>query len=153
MDESDAAFPLYRPRVLALNNVTLDHKTLAELRALFGDVAAQAATTVINIGDPEAAALAAVLPRERLATVAVRAPADLSAENLSPEPFAISFDCVGGDERHHVRLAVPGRHNVANALVALAACRAAGVPLAEAAAAIGGVYRAEAPLRAGRRDR
>ena len=35
-----------------------------------------------------------------------------------------------------VELAVPGRHNVLNALAALAACRAAGLPLAEAAPAL-----------------
>jgi UDP-N-acetylmuramate--alanine ligase len=37
-----------------------------------------------------------------------------------------------------VTLNVPGHHNVLNALAALAACRAAGVPLAEAAPAIAG---------------
>ncbi len=35
-------------------------------------------------------------------------------------------------------LQVPGRHNVSNALAALAAAQAAGVPLAEAAAALAG---------------
>ena len=35
-----------------------------------------------------------------------------------------------------VELSVPGRHNVLNALAALAACRAAGVELPEAAAAL-----------------
>jgi len=37
-----------------------------------------------------------------------------------------------------VELSVPGRHNVENALAALAACRAAGVPLEEAAPALAG---------------
>ena len=37
-----------------------------------------------------------------------------------------------------VRLQVPGRHNVENALAALAACEALGMPLAEAAEALGG---------------
>ena len=37
-----------------------------------------------------------------------------------------------------VALQVPGRHNVSNALAAIGAARAAGVPLAEAADAIGG---------------
>jgi UDP-N-acetylmuramate--alanine ligase len=37
-----------------------------------------------------------------------------------------------------VRLQVPGRHNAANALAAIGAAQAAGVPLAEAAAAIEG---------------
>jgi UDP-N-acetylmuramate--alanine ligase len=138
VDESDGSIALYRPRIAVLNNVSLDHKSLDELRVLFGDFARHAATAVVNVGDAEAAALAATLPRERLVTVAIDAPADLIAQDLTPEPFAIRFDLVAGDERHPVRLAVPGRHNVANALAALAAARAAGVPLAEAARAIEG---------------
>ena len=138
VDESDGSIALYRPRVAVLNNVSLDHKSLDELRQLFGDFARGAATAVINVGDAEAAAIAATLPPERLVTVAVERPADLMAQALAPEPFAIRFDLVAGGERRRVRLAVPGRHNVANALAAIAAARAAGVPLADAAAAVEG---------------
>ena len=138
VDESDAAFPLYAPRVAVLNNVTLDHKGLDELRALFAGFVAHAEHVVANVGDPETAALLASLPRERLTTFAIEADADLRAENLAPEPFAIGFDLVAGDERHRVRLSVPGRHNVSNALAAIGAARAAGVSLAEAARLIEG---------------
>ncbi|GAA0737775.1 glutamate ligase domain-containing protein [Sphingomonas japonica] len=138
VDESDGSIVLYRPHIAVLNNVSLDHKSLAELRQLFGDFSAKAQTTIVNIGDPEAAALAASLDPVRLVTVAVEGDADLMACDLEPEPFAIGFTLVAGDERNAVRLAVPGRHNVANALAAIAAARAAGVPLAQAAAAIEG---------------
>ena len=138
VDESDGSIAFYRPRIAVLNNVSLDHKSLEELRTLFGAFAASAATTVVNIGDPEAALLVDALPRDRLATVAVEAPADLSAVDLEPEPFAIGFTLVAAGERHRVRLAVPGRHNVANALAAIGAARAAGVPLIEACRAIEG---------------
>ena len=167
VDESDAAFPLYAPRVAVLNNVTLDHKGLDELRALFAGFVANAEHVVANVGDAETAALLATLPRDRVTTFAVEGDADLRAENLTPEPFAISFDLVvrssspfrrdappslshrereepaqpakgEGEERHRVRLSVPGRHNVSNALAAIGAARAAGVPLAEAARLVGG---------------
>ena len=138
VDESDGSIALYWPRVAVLNNVSLDHKSLEELRDLFGTFAAKAGTTVVNVGDAESALLAMTLPKDRTVSFAIDAPADLVAENLRPEPFAIAFDLVAGDERQPVRLAVPGRHNVANALAALGAARAAGVPLAEAAEAIGG---------------
>ncbi len=155
VDESDGSIALYVPAIAVLNNVTLDHKPLPELRRLFADFAAKARTTVVNIGDPEAALLAAGLSGNVL-TVAVEAPADLRAENLEPEPFAIRFDLVaspslsrwerertpeaanGEGEHHHVRLSVPGRHNVANALAAIGAAMAAGVPIDEAVAAIAG---------------
>jgi UDP-N-acetylmuramate--alanine ligase len=138
VDESDGSIALYWPKIAVLNNVSLDHKSLEELRSLFGTFAAKAATTVVNIGDAESAALAMTLPRERIVTFAVEAPADLTAQNLVPEPFAIGFDLVGEGTRHAVRLSVPGRHNVSNALAALGAVRAAGVPLAEAIGAIEG---------------
>ena len=138
VDESDGSIALYHPRIAVLNNVSVDHKSLDELRTLFGDFARGAAMAVVNIGDPEAAAIAATLPRERLVTVAVEEEADLVAENLTPEPYAIGFDLVAAGERHRVRLAVPGRHNVANALAAIAAVGAAGVAIADAARVVEG---------------
>jgi len=142
VDESDGSIALYRPKIAVLNNVSLDHKTLEELRELFGTFAAKAATTIVNVGDTESAALAMTLPRNRIVTVAVEAPADLMAEALVPEPFAIGFELVAGGVRHPVRhavrLSVPGRHNVANALAALGAVRAAGVALDDAVRAIAG---------------
>ena len=137
VDESDGSIALYAPAIAILNNVTLDHKPLPELRRLFAGFAGKARTTIVNIGDPEAAALAAGLTGT-VVTVAVEAPADLRAERLVAEPFAIGFDLAARDERHHVRLAVPGRHNVANALAAIGAAMAAGVPIADAVAAIAG---------------
>src|SRR3569623_63326 len=138
VDESDGSIALYRPNVAVLNNVSLDHKGLDELRQLFGDFAHRARTTVVNVEDEESAALAATLDRARTVTFAVEAEADLIAEKLSPEPHAIAFDLVAKNERHHVRLAVPGRHNVSNALAAIGAVTAAGIPLGEAAETIGG---------------
>ena len=42
VDESDGSIALYRPQIAVLNNVSLDHKSLDELRALFGDFIGQA---------------------------------------------------------------------------------------------------------------
>lgn len=136
VDESDGSIALYAPSVAVLNNVSLDHKTMEELRLLFGDFVAKADTAVVNAGDPEVVALAG--RATRAVTFAVEGAADYAAEALAPEPFAIAFDLVAGGERRRVRLGVPGRHNVANALAAIAAAVAAGVPLAEAAGAIEG---------------
>jgi len=137
VDESDGSIALYNPTVAVLNNVSLDHKSLEELRELFGDFAHRARTTIINVGDAETAMLAASLSGD-VRSFAVEAAADFSAENLSPAPFSITFDLVTREGRHPVALAVPGRHNVANALAAIAACEAAGVPLAATIEAIAG---------------
>ncbi|WP_339426902.1 Mur ligase family protein, partial [Pseudomonas proteolytica] len=37
VDESDGSIALYTPKIAVLNNVSLDHKSLEELRALFAD--------------------------------------------------------------------------------------------------------------------
>lgn len=138
VDESDGSIALYDPTIAVLNNVSLDHKSLDELRALFAAYAGRAQTTIVNVGDAEAAALAATLDRSRTVTFAVGTPADYAATALEPEPFAIRFDLLTGGARYPVRLAVPGAHNVANALAAIAATVAAGVSLEAAIGAIGG---------------
>ncbi|MCW4461684.1 Mur ligase family protein [Sphingomonas sp. BT-65] len=138
VDESDGSIALYTPHVAVLNNVSLDHKSLEELRTLFGDFAAKARTTIVNVGDAESAALAMALDRGRTMTFAVEDDADLAARNLRPEPFAIGFDLVMRDATLPVRLAVPGRHNVANALAAIGAAVAAGIGLSDAVRAIEG---------------
>lgn len=138
VDESDGSIANYWPRIAVLNNVSLDHKSLEELRLLFGAFAGKAATTVVNVGDAESAALAAGLDRGRTLTFAVEGEADLMARNLAPEAFAIGFDLVMGEAVRRVRLQVPGRHNVANALAAIGAATAAGVSLEDACTAIEG---------------
>lgn len=138
VDESDGSIALYRPEIAVLNNVSLDHKSLDELRVLFGDFATKAETVVLNIDDAETAVLAHRRNPARRVTFAVDGDADLVARNLTPEPFAIRFDLLADGATWPVRLAVPGRHNVSNALAALGAAHAAGVPLANAVAALAG---------------
>ena len=141
VDESDGSIALYRPRIALLNNITLDHKSLDELRSLFRDFVGQAETAVLNLDDDETRLLAAALPPERVATFGFGDPAaDLVGSNVVEEPLAITFDVreQGVEETIRVRLAVPGLHNAANALAALSAVRACGIDLREAAAALEG---------------
>jgi UDP-N-acetylmuramate--alanine ligase len=135
VDESDGSIALYRPKIAVLNNITLDHKSLAELRRLFRDFALTAGTVVLNLDDDETRLLAAALPAAKRATCSFEDKgADLVGSDLAEDRWAVSFRA----NRVPVRLQVPGRHNAENALAALAAARAAGVPLAEAARALAG---------------
>ena len=135
VDESDGSIALYDPEIAVLNNITLDHKSLDELRRLFRDFAGKAATVVLNLDDDETRLLAAMLPAERLRTYSFRDDkADLFGSDIVEAPFAISFEVSGVP----VRLQVPGRHNAENALAALTAAEAAGVPLAQGAEALAG---------------
>jgi UDP-N-acetylmuramate--alanine ligase len=135
VDESDGSIALYEPTVAVINNVSLDHKSLDELSALFLDFARKAATVVLNRDDPETRRLGEAIGRGT--TFSLSDPdADFVAADLVEEPLAIAFAVRAGGETASVRLRVPGRHNAANALAALAAVRSAGVPLAEAAEAL-----------------
>lgn len=125
VDESDGSIALYTPRIAVLNNVSLDHKSLEELNNLFGDFIAKAGHAIVNADNPDAAALAMRVPRERVTTFSLGGEADLVARDVVEEPFAVSFTLNG----ESVRLGVPGRHNVANALAATGAALAAGVTL------------------------
>src|SRR3954466_15876191 len=66
VDESDGSIALYEPTVAVLNNVSLDHKSLEELRMLFRDFALKAKRVVVNLDDEETRLLAQGLPLERL---------------------------------------------------------------------------------------
>ncbi|RZJ42952.1 MAG: UDP-N-acetylmuramate--alanine ligase, partial [Brevundimonas sp.] len=121
-----------------VSNISLDHKSMEELRDLFGGFTARATTAVLNLDNPETAALAQTLPPEKVVTFALGGEAStLNAHDLEPQPTGMRFTLTElGGAKHAVTLNVPGAHNVANALAALGAVRALGVPLAEATAAL-----------------
>ena len=140
VDESDGSIALYEPRIAVLNNVTLDHKEMDELRRLFRDFVGRAETAVLNLDDPETALLAAHVQPGKRVTFGFGPAADLQAAAVEEQPLSIRFDAVERrtGETVPVALAVPGRHNVSNALAALAAVRACGIGLQEAADALAG---------------
>ena len=177
VDESDGSIALFRPAIAVVNNISLDHKTMEELRALFRDFTAKAKVAVLNLDNDETASLVPAA-RSAITYSLANCRADLAANDIRPAPDGISFDLLfspppcgevgapsdsemrrvgvpppdphslrsigstspqgGGENRTRLRvnLKVPGRHNVANALAALAAAKAAGVPLEAAARAL-----------------
>lgn len=137
VDESDGSIARYNPTVAVVSNISLDHKSMEELRDLFGGFTNRAMTAVLNLDNPETAALAQTLPAGKAITFALgEEKADLSAHDLQPLPAGMRFRLIEGWSEHDVTLAVPGAHNVANALAALGATRALGVPTAEAVRAL-----------------
>ncbi len=139
VDESDGSIAQYSPRIAVLNNVALDHKSLEELRNLFKTFVAKSDLAVLNLDNPETAAMARGMEPERVVSWSLADPrADLCAAKVRPQPDGIVFDLLkrGQVVRSNVVLKVPGRHNLANALASLAACQAVGMDLAEAAGAL-----------------
>ncbi|MCB2113582.1 MAG: hypothetical protein KDD85_08540 [Parvularculaceae bacterium] len=134
LDESDGTIALYRPKIAVLNNVSLDHKSMAELRALFGDFLARADIAVLNRDNDETMRLAG-RARAYISYSLENRDADLGAEKIAPAPFGVSFEAVERrtGERIAVDLKTPGRHNASNALAAIGAAMASGVAFGEAA--------------------
>lgn len=134
VDESDGSIALYRPAVAVLNNVSLDHKSLEELRELFGDFLARANAAVVNADDAESVAL--IGRASNAITFGLADDATIRADETTivegPTSIAASVIDQRDGTAHALRLQVPGRHNLANALAAVAAASAAGVCVADA---------------------
>jgi UDP-N-acetylmuramate--alanine ligase len=132
VDESDGSIALFTPEVAVLNNVSLDHKSLEELRQLFGDFAKKAKTCVWNADDAETAALIKPLALAGAISFGFTAQADFRATDIVDLPLGSRFTLHAMGEIQPVALIVPGRHNIANALAAIAAATALGVSVAQA---------------------
>jgi UDP-N-acetylmuramate--alanine ligase len=141
VDESDGSIALYRPAVGVLLNVSLDHKSMKELRALFGEYLARSHIAVINADDAEAPAL---LPRAgQVITFGIaqeKAQISIVPGSIAEGPVRQAAQVIDrhDDSTHPLILEVPGRHNLSNALAAIAGAAAAGVPVAAAVAALAG---------------
>jgi UDP-N-acetylmuramate--alanine ligase len=136
VDESDGSIALFTPEVAVLNNVSLDHKSLEELRQLFGDFAKKAKTSVWNADDAETVALIEPLALAGAISFGFSARADFRATDIVDLPLGSRFTLHAMGDTHDVALIVPGRHNIANALAAIAAATALGVTVAQAVRAI-----------------
>ncbi|MBJ7484845.1 Mur ligase family protein [Brevundimonas sp.] len=145
VDESDGSIARYDPSVAVVSNISLDHKSMEELRDLFGGFTGRAGTAVLNLDNVETAALAQGMEAGRVVTFSLgNAEADLSAHDLEPLAAGMRFRLSDQASERNAILNVPGAHNVANALAALGAVRALGVDLDQAVAALetfGGIKR------------
>jgi len=141
VDESDGAAIVarYAPDIAVLHNISLDHQPMEELRSMFAGFLAKAAIAVINADDAGVEEIAGTF-QGRIIRYSSHgaAGADLRAEDYVPEPDGSRCVIVTKDgERLKLSLRLPGRHNISNALAALAAAVAAGMELKEAVRILG----------------
>jgi UDP-N-acetylmuramate--alanine ligase len=147
-DESDRSFLKLGRDVAVVTNVELDHHatytSLSELEEAFREFTTPAEVRVLGPGvelpgdgDPVTFGIEeGALRAHDLALGRGRSRFRVRAEEIRAEGAGGAEGAGRGPEAVEVELAVPGEHNVLNALAALAALRAAGVPLAEAAPAL-----------------
>ncbi|MFN6934210.1 MAG: Mur ligase family protein, partial [Tsuneonella sp.] len=141
VDESDGSIALYRPAVGVLLNVSLDHKSLEELRGLFGGFLAASENVAWNADDPETKALAEGLEGSLSFGIdASHATLTVAEGTVSSAATSIAATVVDRRDGSHFPLtvAMPGKHNLSNALAAIAGANAAGVPVADAVRALAG---------------
>jgi UDP-N-acetylmuramate--alanine ligase len=142
-DESDGSFLELAPTVAVVTNVEADHldhwgdldAVRAAFRAFVGRLPADG-TAVLCADDPGALELAGAAACQ-VVTYGFAAGAAVRGEVLAIDGRGARFAVFAGDERlGEATLVVPGRHNVANALGAVAAALAAGAPFQAAQAAL-----------------
>ncbi|GAA0277202.1 UDP-N-acetylmuramate--L-alanine ligase [Alteraurantiacibacter aestuarii] len=139
VDESDGSIALYRPSIAVLLNVSLDHKSIEELRMLFGNFVKVAGKAAVNFDNDEARFLSE--KASDVISFGIRHPQAM----IGVEPGTIIEDADGiaalvvdrrTDVGHSLRLPMPGMHNLSNALAAIAGAVAAGVEVHDAAMAL-----------------
>ena len=121
-DESDGSLVRYAPAIGVVLNLQRDHKEMTEVAAMFATLRARAREALV-VGDAE--------NLDPFAGGAIRfgfgARADIRGEDVELGPASSRFRVGDGV----FTLPVPGAHNVANALAAIATCRILGVALEE----------------------
>ncbi|MDO9370420.1 MAG: Mur ligase family protein [Sphingopyxis sp.] len=133
VDESDGSIALYQPDVAVVTNISLDHKSLEELHALFSDFLLKARVAVINADDEESTPF---LSLDNAVSFGFREDADVRATAFEALPDGCRFAVHADGTAYQVKLRMPGRHNAANALAAIAATHAVGTTVAQAVEAL-----------------
>ncbi len=136
IDESDGLLVEVQPEISVLTNIGKDHlqtySGLEDIERTFSQYLGKSKQQVLCVDDDRVANLAQALPAAT--TVGVEVAADLEARYLAYDRWTTSFDLYEqGVFVDRVVLPTPGKHNVRNALCALAVAQLTGVPLVEAA--------------------
>jgi len=142
------SFLSFCPTTAVITNIDYDHadyfKTMEQLIGSFRRYADIADRAVLNFDDPESVLLAEGYEGE-VVSYAIDNDADYTANNIEWTNGCASFDLVRkGSVLCRVRLAVPGKHNVLDALAAAAAsltCGATPEAVAKGLAMFGGAKR------------
>ncbi len=144
LDESDSLFTAFRPQIAVITNVDADHLhnygDYGRLWRAFGTLASRAQRVALGVDDPGAAALA----RERpdALTYGLGPLAELRARGLKFRRSFTSFEVwLSGRRVAETAIPAPGRHNVLDALAALAGGMLLGLPLREMCRRLPGVPR------------
>jgi UDP-N-acetylmuramoyl-L-alanyl-D-glutamate--2,6-diaminopimelate ligase len=150
IEVSSHALELHRADAIAFDaaiftNLTQDHLDFhgtledyfgAKRRLFVPSASTPPRVPVVNVDDDWGARLATELAEAghgELVTFAIDRDADLRARAVRSSPSGAGFTCFLGEEQAEVKLPLPGRFNVSNALGAIAAVGTLGVQMPDAA--------------------
>lgn len=143
-DESDGTFLQYHPYLALVNSIEADH--LENYNGDFENLKQAYAQFISQVRDDGKAIICGddvylqqMIPQVtcNLITYGIEANADYRATNIELGDRKVSFDVERQGERlGQIRLSVPGRHNVYNALATLITCLECGLTFEEVAGAI-----------------
>ncbi|MFN8535115.1 MAG: UDP-N-acetylmuramate--L-alanine ligase [Dehalococcoidia bacterium] len=140
-DEYDRSFLYLRPEIAVITNVEVDHldiyRDLEDIQATFARFADQTIRVLILCADDPFLRSNQFAParKARVETYGLTG-GDWTARDIRLGGAASTFVATGPAGNAAIRLDVPGRHNIQNALGALAAVVASGVSLEQAASAL-----------------
>ncbi|MFR9797631.1 UDP-N-acetylmuramate--L-alanine ligase [Streptomyces sp. MS06] len=143
-DESDRSFHAYRPEVAIVLNVELDHHanyaSMEEIYESFETFAARivpGGTLVVSADHPGARELTRRLDGTvRTVTYGEAEDADVRVLSIVPQGLRSEVTVLLDDRKLTFAVSVPGRHYALNAVAALAAGVALGIPAADLSGAI-----------------
>jgi UDP-N-acetylmuramate--alanine ligase len=158
-DESDGSIVQYHPEIGLLLNVDKDHQEMDELMKLFSIFKSNSKHFITNLTHPLSASLSSNSPynficseqltvdglqltvNSQLTTVNRQPSTDnISASSFHQQGAKISFEVNG----HQFEINTPGKHNMENAMAAIAVASSLGIDLATCSRALQqyeGIYR------------
>ncbi|MGM0599789.1 MAG: UDP-N-acetylmuramate--L-alanine ligase [Candidatus Rifleibacteriota bacterium] len=128
-DESDATFLKYFPQFAVITNIDNDHMdhyssidAIVKAFEVFASHANPEGALFYCADDPITRNLA--LPETTSSiSYGINIPSDIMAENVKHHPYGSTFTLsIGGLKKADFQMAVPGRHNILNALPAIGFC-------------------------------
>jgi UDP-N-acetylmuramate--alanine ligase len=137
IDESDGieAVTRFKPEIAVLHNVTLDHQPMEYLTQMFEGFLSGTGTALLNAEDANVRKVAKNFGGRIITYSADETiTADLYARSIDLRPDGIEADVFFRNEKARLKLAVPGRHNLSNALAAIASAMEFGIGLEQSCA-------------------
>lgn len=143
-DESDGSFLQYQPSIALVNNIEADHLenydgNFENLKNAYARFLSQVKNDGKAVVCKDDVYLRDMIPqiKSEVITYAIDTKADVMARNICLGDRKVTFELLqGGTPLGTVRLSVPGKHNVYNAMATIITCMEAGLTFEQVAEAI-----------------